>query len=644
MRFNMYKKFSVITFLLYFLAVSHPLVSMQFIESFKEKVWNIGDQDKYGNNPIMYSIFENKPLEYILDQIEKDRFNPDEVNDYGQTPYNLALERNVLLQLSDPEIIASLEKYIDKKKYSKKVCINYSKKLPYHSIAKNIDFRVRRSSDILEKITIGTQRQHHIFHAFSPLVDLYIKPLGIKHEKLLGNQASILYVIPGLITDLSKGKTYLGFFEYFIDIEKKLFHRFFRNNLISFEVPESVAYAIKNVEKKSSDDFYPVDPSELQVMIHESSVLDACFNYKGIPAVKIKDQINNLLIYLFRFKSSENVFLDLSIKRKDSLRKALEEIISPENVSDNATKFEKIKELVGKGLDINMTTHNETPLVWAIVSKNYPLVEFLLEHGADINNTSISKSLRTPLMIAVVKGDIENVQILLKYKPDVNFKDSKDDTALSILIGSQSVNDIKITKAILQLLLDHGALINTQNRWGQTPLMIVVVNKHKKDPTFVFEITKFLLEHGANPNLMDKDGKTVFDMTQDPDLLKILHETSKNFPKESEPFVKKVKEPTLAPEEQKALNQKLLNEITAKQSSLKTIEKLLKKGASAKAQEEKGFKNSALHGALQNKSLDLKQKQQIVDLLLKHGADPDVTNNIGISARDMAKKQNVVIK
>ncbi len=85
----------------------------------------------------------------------------------------------------------------------------------------------------------------------------------------------------------------------------------------------------------------------------------------------------------------------------------------------NHDKYAKF--LVNHGhADVNSADKDDkwTPLMYAIQKQNFRLVEFLLQHGANVNHKDIDGF--TPLAVAVDSNSKEIVSLILKYKPQID--------------------------------------------------------------------------------------------------------------------------------------------------------------------------------------------------------------------------------
>ena len=205
----------------------------------------------------------------------------------------------------------------------------------------------------------------------------------------------------------------------------------------------------------------------------------------------------------------------------------------------------------------------ETPLHHAIKKRNLREIEKLLSRNRYYINTPDTFG-RTPLDIAVQNNDIKIIKLLLKYRnsfklwkqrvklpyetpcdladndsvleilnycgeelhyfvrrgdsqrvalllqhTDPNIEDSKGEIPLNYAISRGHYG-------IAKLLIKSGARVNNKNIFGWTPL-------HEAAYIGNPELVKLLMEKGANPYLKDKDGSTPCSVTDDVEILKMLH-------------------------------------------------------------------------------------------------------------------------
>jgi CxxC motif-containing protein len=155
----------------------------------------------------------------------------------------------------------------------------------------------------------------------------------------------------------------------------------------------------------------------------------------------------------------------------------------------------QVKELLEKGADINgrSVLRRRPPLHRAVFHRQFEIVKFLLDQGADVN---ITRDGNAPLHIAVENGLIEYVKLLLERGADINQQVGKinpyhpGDQETPLHIAAQ-----KGYLEIVKILLDKGAFINAQTTiyeagGGYTPLALAINSGH-------IEVVQFLREHGA---------------------------------------------------------------------------------------------------------------------------------------------------
>lgn len=148
--------------------------------------------------------------------------------------------------------------------------------------------------------------------------------------------------------------------------------------------------------------------------------------------------------------------------------------------------FEKIKQLLNLGADINHQNYDGCTILDDLVSRseNENMIAFLLELGAKPNiNHKYDRP--QPLMIAVAWGYKDIVNLLIKFGAEVN----------------------KISKIS-----------------GRTPLFNAVYHKNH-------EIVEILLNSGANILAQDNDGKTALDLAKEknsPEIIKLLNDRYNN--------------------------------------------------------------------------------------------------------------------
>lgn len=146
-----------------------------------------------------------------------------------------------------------------------------------------------------------------------------------------------------------------------------------------------------------------------------------------------------------------------------------------------------------KQTDNNMQVNSATPLLLVTDKNNYEGVEFLLQHGAQVDAIDQPNGL-TSLMLAAAKDYRDILQLLLAYDAQVDAIVPNGLTALSMAAQEGHLD-------ILQLLLKNEAHINHQDNDGFTALHHAVLGNH-------ISSARFLLDNGAKVDLLENQKKT----------------------------------------------------------------------------------------------------------------------------------------
>ena len=144
--------------------------------------------------------------------------------------------------------------------------------------------------------------------------------------------------------------------------------------------------------------------------------------------------------------------------------------------------------LVDAGADIHATTANGfTALHKAAITGNFDLVEFLVQHGAEVDARDNIGS--TPLMLAAT---IPIADLLFKAGSDIMVRDKDGFTVLHSAIACTNL-------AVLPFFLSKGVSPNIPDNAGIVPLKLMKDNK---------EVRELLIKYGADPSLVKEDSSS----------------------------------------------------------------------------------------------------------------------------------------
>ncbi len=240
--------------------------------------------------------------------------------------------------------------------------------------------------------------------------------------------------------------------------------------------------------------------------------------------------------------------------------------------------IDNVYRLLQGGAQVKLSSLMSMPSLYHWV-QNHTLVDLLLQHDTDQNATD------KLLAVAAERGHRKTVEVLLKYKTDPNATDGEGNTPL-ILASSGGragrwgfrVEDVQEYVKTVRLLLIHGSSSSHKGFHGITAL-------HEAAEYGQNIIVELLLEHNADPNVTDEEGNT--------------------------PLMLAASRGHVGGREWLCIGQEYVE----------TIRLLLKHGATADQKGSRG--RTALHDAATY------GYHTIVDGLLQHNADPNVTDEDG---------------
>jgi len=189
----------------------------------------------------------------------------------------------------------------------------------------------------------------------------------------------------------------------------------------------------------------------------------------------------------------------------------------------------------------------ETPLHHAIIMASPAMVEFLIAHGADVNQPD--RDGWAPIIQAAYLDSPENVKLLVAHGADPNAQSKqgltalgiatqygKNDAAVALLeagadpnraVGEGGYTPLMLAVAnhaepVVQALLKKGVDVNARNSGGVTALMIAAANSRA-------DMVEILVRAGANVKVQTERGDTALSIARakgDEKVIKLLDDTA----------------------------------------------------------------------------------------------------------------------
>ncbi|XP_070802584.1 poly [ADP-ribose] polymerase tankyrase-2 isoform X2 [Pituophis catenifer annectens] len=176
-------------------------------------------------------------------------------------------------------------------------------------------------------------------------------------------------------------------------------------------------------------------------------------------------------------------------------------IISLQGFTASQMGNESIQQLLQEGVPLG-NSEADRQLLEAAKAGDVDTVKKLCTTQS-VNCRDIEGRQSTPLHFAAGYNRVSVVEYLLQHGADVH---AKDKGGLVPLHNACSYGHYEVA----ELLVKHGAVVNVADLWKFTPL-------HEAAAKGKYEICKLLLQHGADPTKKNRDGNTPLDLVKDGD-------------------------------------------------------------------------------------------------------------------------------
>ncbi|XP_030610864.1 poly [ADP-ribose] polymerase tankyrase-2-like [Archocentrus centrarchus] len=275
----------------------------------------------------------------------------------------------------------------------------------------------------------------------------------------------------------------------------------------------------------------------------------------------------------------------------------------------------------------------------------------------NVNCRDVEGRQSTPLHFAAGYNRLAVVQFLLQHGADVH---AKDKGGLVPLHNACSYGHYEVA----ELLVLHGAVVNVADLWKFTPL-------HEAAAKGKYDICKLLLQHGADPTRKNRDGNTPLDLVKDADtdIQDLLRGDAALLDAAKKGCLARVKKlctrDNVNCRDTQGRHSTPLH-LAAGYNNLEVAEYLLQHGAEVNSQDKGGLiplHNAASYGHVDVAALLIKYdacvnatdkwaftplheaaqkgRTQLCALLLAHGADPTLRNQEGQSPLDLVTADDV---
>ena len=199
---------------------------------------------------------------------------------------------------------------------------------------------------------------------------------------------------------------------------------------------------------------------------------------------------------IFPAKTASDILHDLNKKGHENIKQLYREhaekvatLTALHKCSDSNDAEMAVELVLHHGTNVNITANgNRTPLLWASLRSSAVFFKTLIDLGADPNFQREDHC--TPLIMASYWNNYMAARLLTETGVDVNVQCDSSNAALHVSAMKGFLN-------ISKLLIESRCDVNLQNNSGKTPLHLAVQNGH-------IHVVKVLLESNADVSIRNK--------------------------------------------------------------------------------------------------------------------------------------------
>lgn len=229
--------------------------------------------------------------------------------------------------------------------------------------------------------------------------------------------------------------------------------------------------------------------------------------------VNARDDIGNTPLMWAAEYNTKSSIIETLIKAGADVNASRGSGITPLMLAAYKKRPAVTRALIKAGADVNAKDRNgDTPLIRAIWNGNLTVIKELIKAGADVNDTLLLHAKHNPdvIKLLVEAGakehnefdsvdwqtiTAEQVNNIIKTGADVNAQNLDEDLPLFLAVKQNS------NIAVIKALITAGADVNACDKKGRTVLMYAALNNNPS-------IVEVLLKEGANLNVHAKFGET----------------------------------------------------------------------------------------------------------------------------------------